>query len=155
MNKVILILVILFSPVFSKAWSQGMYEDINTDESGKVYICTNSGKEISAEQFRSINRYFIKKIFESDDTVRITLKGPGETRASYRELVNSYAADLKINGARCKYLKQELRESTPKTSQYNYTDSCFYLTFLLGHEFQTKGDMAEISAFLVPDSLPV
>lgn len=121
----------------------------------KVYICTNSGREISAEEYRNINSQFIKGIITTDDTVRVTLKGPGEHRDAYREMVNSYAADFNLNGVRCKYLKQELPEATPKTSQYSYTDSCFYLTFELSPKFQTTGLPTGVSAFLVTDSLPV
>lgn len=121
----------------------------------KVYICTNSGREISTEEYSSINHQFIKRIIATDDTVRVTLRGPGEHRADYSAMVNSYTADINLNGNRCKYLRQELPEASPKTSQYNYTDSCFYLTFELSPKFQTRGSKVALSAFLISDSIPV
>lgn len=52
------------------------------------------------------------------------------------------------------YRKEEPPYHTPKTTQYNISDSCFYLTLELSPKFQKSGEKADLSLFLFCDSLP-
>lgn len=147
----------MLSHMAASAWAHAMDDGVSDN---RVIVCTNSGKWITEAEYRSINQRFIKKIAikqvpDDADTIYVTLKGPGENRTEWSNLVKSYSATMNINGIKCSYLKNELKTFTPRTSQYNFSDSCFYLTFELGSQFQTHGLMSSLSIFLITDSIPV
>ena len=119
----------------------------------KVTVCVNSGKVLCAEEIGRISRLWVKSMDVGADTVMLTLKGPSIAAMGNR-LKPAYRAEMKIEGEKCVYKKDEIPEFRPKTSQYMLSDSCFYLTFELSPDFQTKGEKTWISMLMVLDSLP-
>lgn len=119
----------------------------------KVTVCVNSGKVLCAEEIGRISNIWVQRMDVGADTVMLTLKGPSIAAMGSR-LKPAYRAEMKIEGEKCVYKKDELPEFRPKTSQYMLSDSCFYLTFELSPEFQTKGEKTWISMLMVLDSLP-
>lgn len=120
----------------------------------RTIIVTNSGLKISREQYRTINHHFIEAIDSKPDTLLITLKGPSQNTADFSRLKESYHAEMKVNGIQCVYHKRELPEFTPKTTQYNLSDSCVYITFEITPPFQTEGLRTSLSVFCILDSVP-
>ena len=120
----------------------------------RVIICTNSGLRITHEQYHNINQYFIKEVDIKGDTLWVTLKGPSQTLPDFSRLKESYRADMRVNGERCLYHKRELSETTPKTTQYNQSDSCVYITFEVSPPYQTDGMRTSLSLFCILDSMP-
>lgn len=142
----VLILFLLLISTFQFANSQIM---------GKVIISENYGTVMSYEQFKKLEEGgFVKSIDASADTVRVTLKGPKIHIPNLSDYKRSYSANLKVNGAKTVYQKEEIPSYTPKSTQYNLSDSCFYLTFGLSPKFQTKGVKMDLSLFLFSDSIP-
>ncbi len=88
------------------------------------------------------------------DTVRVTLKEPKIHIPGISEYDRCYSADLSVNGRKHVFKRIELPSHSPKSTQYNLTDSCFYLTFSLSPQNQTKGEKMEVSIFIFSDSIP-
>lgn len=119
----------------------------------RVVVCVNSGKVLTDDEIRRVQQLWVKDMEVSEDTVRLTLRGPSVVEVGKR-LKPSYRAEMEIDGEKCRYSKDELTAYTPKTSQYMLSDSCFYLTFDLAPKFQTKGEKTWISMFMILDSIP-
>lgn len=96
----------------------------------------------------------IKTIDTDSDTVKVTVKGPKIHIPDISEYNRCYSANLSVNGKKHIFKRIEIPSHTPKLTQYNLTDSCFYLTFSLSAQTQTKGEKMEVSVFLFSDSVP-
>lgn len=127
----------------------------HTEPRHRVIINENYGTEMSQEQLDRADRAkLIKSIDIDGDTLRVSFRGPKLTIPDLSDYKRSYSADLIINGEKTLFRKKEIPSFTPKSSQYNLTDSCFYLSFDLSPRFQTKGVKMHISVFLFSDSVP-
>lgn len=130
-----------------------LFDEMQPSWKGKVLVSANSGQVLTDNDLKRIYANHVKAIDVTDDTVRFTLRGL-DVRAVESQLKPAYRAELTVNGKKCKYSKDELPYSRPKTSQYMLSDSCFYLTFDLSPQFQTVGVKTWISGFIVTEGLP-
>lgn len=69
-------------------------------------------------------------------------------------IVKGYKARLEFNGQKCSFRQDLFRFIAAKPSQYNLTDSCFFLTFELSPMACVKGEKTALSVFVALDSLP-
>lgn len=121
---------------------------------GKTVYCTNSDRVLSENDMRHISANHINSIEISNDTIKISLRGGSDIHSLQKMLKPSYTCELSINESRCRYEKREIRSQKPKTAQYTISDSCFYLTFDISPEFQTKGIKTWMSFFIVTNAIP-
>lgn len=69
-------------------------------------------------------------------------------------IVKGYKAKVEFNGQKCSFRQDLFRFIASKPSQYNLTDSCFFLTFELSPLACNKGEKTAMSVFVALDSLP-
>lgn len=127
----------------------------NAESERKIIINENYGTIMNYEQFKKYEKEGqIKTIDNISDTIKVTLKGPKLSIPDISEYKRSYSANLSVNGKKHVFKSIEVPSFTPKPTQYNLTDSCFYLTFSLSPRNQIKGGKMDVSIFLFCDSIP-
>lgn len=153
-KNIVSAILCLFAVCFAFASGfRSLFDEKQPSWKGKVLVSANSGQVLTDGDLRRISVNHVKSIDVTGDTVRITLRGL-DVRAVESQLKPAYRAELSINGKKCKYSKDELPYSRPKTSQYMLSDSCFYLTFDLSPHYQTAGVKTWISGFIVTSGMP-
>lgn len=127
----------------------------NTNPDAKIYFNENYGTVMSLDEFKRAQKEGqIKSLDICHDTIKVALKGIKIRVPEISEYRRCYSANLSVNEEKTAYRKDEIPTHVPKTTQYNLTDSCFYLTFGLSPKFQTQGKKMDISIFLFCDTIP-
>lgn len=121
----------------------------------RIIINTNYNTVMSEDEYNRLKQTEqIRSIDITPDTIKVTLYGKSIRIPNLSDYKKSYTANLLINNKRATYNKDEEPSHSPKTTQYNASDSCFYLTLGLSPKFQTKGEKMDLSVFLFCDSIP-